>query len=129
MRKDYNNYLPGSLDNIKKYYYYWDNEDRLYKLVNDLTIGSMAKFLLKVKNVRFLKEFMGTVLRKDVDVLGEIQKFGRELYLIKDNRNDAAHGGTIINSEKVQEDKKNVFILEQATEYKRLLYKLLDILD
>ncbi|HHU16999.1 MAG TPA: hypothetical protein GXZ70_02060 [Clostridiales bacterium] len=129
LRNDYNKYLPGNLDNIKKYYYYWDNIDKVHRLVKDLTIGSMAKFLLQVGNVRSLKEFMGTVLRKDVDVLRVIQEFGRELYLIKDNRNDAAHGGTIINSEKVQEDKKNVFILEQATEYKRLLYKLLDILD
>lgn len=121
--------LPGeekALYKIKNSYYHENRSTGCWELANRLMIGNLG-FLLKERTLpKALYSFLGKIMTGDIKLNCNILSNG--LLNVKDNRNNAAHGGNIINYQKVTDDKRDVFTLEQIGEYKRLLLQLLNML-
>lgn len=103
------------------------------KWMNTLShFGTVFQLIEKerFKNVFiYLKTIINNDLyNKDADLKIILCKYGGKLQEVTKNRNDAAHGGNIINFIKVQEDKKNIYFLEKEDSCKKLLFEFLKML-
>jgi hypothetical protein len=123
---DYRSYFPTSDVSIIKTTFY-----NKYGFLNEsLTIGGLY-FFMKIEENSEKKNyiyFFEEIFKEDINIEYTISYLSGELSKITKSRNSAAHGGDIISIETVKVDKQNVFEIEQAKEYKRLLSKTLESL-
>lgn len=127
----YNNDINGEKSFKKTFEVLFRQIIRNGYFVDDLTLGNYGKIFSKFSSSA-IKEFTDHLISivKDAGTLEEdIKEFGDAFNVIKDNRNDAAHGGKIIDWVTMEKDKNNIYHIESAENYKRLLLKFLDLLN
>lgn len=114
-----------ALNDIKRNYYIYNRKIRAFSLAKALTMGSFGHLLNPKNTPKELQIFLSHIIN---DPCNNCKSLSWDIFAIKDNRNNAAHGGNIIDIEKVKEDKAHIYTLDKATEYKKLLLRLLDVL-
>lgn len=123
-------YFPVSdIQNFKKYYFYKDYNSSNFLLSNELTLGNMGNFLKLRRNAPVnLISYLSEIINPSINLYNEFRELSTNILAVKNNRNNAAHGGSIINKNQVIEDKKNIFYIDNAILCRKVLIKLLDIL-
>lgn len=114
-----------AINDIRKNYFKPGKDKGVYIPVDVLTLGSFS-YLLNPRNTpKKLQSFLNSVIK---DRYNSCSTLSWEILQIKDNRNNAAHGGNIIYIDQVKEDKAHIYTLEEAAKYKKLLLRFLNVL-
>ncbi|EJQ91272.1 hypothetical protein [Bacillus toyonensis] len=127
----FSDYFPVSdTTKFKKYYFYKENTTGNFFLSNELTLGNMGNFLRlrRNNNPSQLISFFSDIVKPHTNLVNELRWLSTNILAVKDNRNNAAHGGSIISKTQVIQDKQNVFLIDSAIRYKKILIRLLNIL-
>ncbi|WP_379969116.1 hypothetical protein [Ectobacillus sp. sgz5001026] len=124
-------YFPVPNKQDLKSHYFYKNRSGNYYLSNKLALGNIGHFLKLEEdkpNPKYLIAFLNDIIKPSKNVVKEFNGLSTNILGVKNNRNNAAHGGNIINKNQAIQDKKNVFFLDNTVNCKKILIRLLNIL-
>lgn len=99
---------------------------RLKQFKGTCELGPLGYFLESASTVPELQKYlMAKYPSIDID---RIRSYGKTLNIVKDRRNNAAHGGNIISYQDAQQDKTKVYEAITVGEIKGLIKELLEML-
>ena len=95
-------------------------------LKDSCELGPLGYLLAAVESEEKLKTFLSTYYR-GIDCT-KISSFGNSLLGVKDHRNNAAHGGSIVTYQIAKSDKAHVYESKGINEVRGLIKELLEII-
>ena len=117
----------AELFSSKKFLYKPNNYIRNQDLKESCELGPLAYLLKNIKRTEALVKFIDDEFGVGKERLDAIEKFGQDLLNHKDNRNNAAHGGTNITYDTAKGDKTIVYPHEQLDNIRGLLKDFLKL--